>query len=337
MTLYYAMPVINDPSTMGPRTFHSQPSSCASRAFAPCSRSSCDPFFVILLAFLFGPLIVPLLLSIAAVLFFVIRIFVSVAFWCFVAKAVGNIFNAMSCDETESGAQSGCHMLRKMKAAYFKRAAFDKLRRACECAPASTDNNRDQCACPATTAKPGATVRDQLKAEEKAPIDHSSVSVEKTSDAITIVVAVPGIREDDVNISAQDNVLKVQGTSTKAGGRTFTVDRRILLPSVADLDTATATYEHGEVTIAIARKQNRRIPVHCVAAEDKKAAGRTSTSDEPPLQRKSAARPVDEQVEPTVEPTVTAEAGEAVTKGATPTESSDEWEALPHDEASSDC
>jgi len=100
--------------------------------------------------------------------------------------------------------------------------------------------------------------RDAKKASERPedmPRDLSSVSVHN-DDEIRIVVAVPGIRTSDLDVTILDDVLHVVGESNM-----FRVDRHIALPRNADIETMHATHDLGQVTIVMQRKVSKRIPL----------------------------------------------------------------------------
>jgi len=76
----------------------------------------------------------------------------------------------------------------------------------------------------------------------------------------TIVVAAPGVREEDLELKIVDRVLHVRGETIK-GKQAYCVDRRILLPAGIDPDSATATHADGLITISFTHTLGRRVPI----------------------------------------------------------------------------
>merc|ERR1719399_31582 len=98
--------------------------------------------------------------------------------------------------------------------------------------------------------------------------DLSSVSVDHESETITIDVGAPGVRQQDLAVTAlDDNVLSVKGETKDAAGVVFKVERLIQLPANADMSSLRATHADGKLTIFVPRKITRvNIPVHAATA-----------------------------------------------------------------------
>ena len=94
--------------------------------------------------------------------------------------------------------------------------------------------------------------------------------------AFALVAALPGMKQDDIDISVQDNVLTLQGTRTfvhaeNGQGKSQyrerlsgTFCRRFLLSAAVDTDQITATYQDGVLEVHIPKAveaQPKRIAV----------------------------------------------------------------------------
>ena len=93
--------------------------------------------------------------------------------------------------------------------------------------------------------------------------DLSSVRVHPSGEGVRIVVATPGIRHEDLEVSVMDRMLRIKG-ETKRGPDTFDVDQELMVPSSIDADTAECMHAEGELTITIKRRAGKRIEVERV-------------------------------------------------------------------------
>lgn len=132
--------------------------------------------------------------------------------------------------------------------------------------------------CTATAAAAAAASKPSAKESGHERLDLSSVQFvarededKETGALMTLVVAAPGVRAADLTVSAVDRYLHIKGESVK-GRETFCVDRRILVPHGADLDTISATHAEGTLTLVIRRKVPKRIEVGVAPRMDAAAA-----------------------------------------------------------------
>jgi len=98
-------------------------------------------------------------------------------------------------------------------------------------------------------------------------VDLSSVHVVETlgEESLSVIIATPGVRNEDLHVSFVDSVCFVKGESTK-GSDVFRVDRRIVLPQGKyDGETASATHADGTLTLVFNKRAAKRIPVTVVA------------------------------------------------------------------------
>jgi len=82
----------------------------------------------------------------------------------------------------------------------------------------------------------------------------------KEGTLMTLMVAAPGVRAVDLTVSAVDRYLLIKGESIQ-GAQTFFIDRRILVPHDADMDTISAHHAEGILTLVVRRKVAKRIEV----------------------------------------------------------------------------
>jgi HSP20 family protein len=94
-------------------------------------------------------------------------------------------------------------------------------------------------------------------------------------DALIAKVAIPGVKPEDIEINIQNNVLTIRGEmreeqETPRGRyhwrerRTGMFMRQVTLPVEVNADAATATYEHGVLTITMPKAERvrpKQIPV----------------------------------------------------------------------------
>jgi len=99
-------------------------------------------------------------------------------------------------------------------------------------------------------------------------VDLSSVYVVEPlgEENLAVVVAAPGVRNEDLDVSVVENVCTVKGESTK-GSDVFRVERRIVLPQgMYDGETASATHSDGTLTLVFKKRAAKRVPVTVEAA-----------------------------------------------------------------------
>jgi len=102
------------------------------------------------------------------------------------------------------------------------------------------------------------------QSDKNAPTSHrdlSTATMEETSDGIRVTVAAPGVKPEDLEVTWVDQTLQVKG-STARSNEVFTVDRHIVTPRQIDPDSAKCTHAHGVLTITLARKASKKIPVN---------------------------------------------------------------------------
>jgi HSP20 family protein len=106
--------------------------------------------------------------------------------------------------------------------------------------------------------------RDSAAASWVPPVD-----VLEEKDQIRIVVELPGMRPEDVNIALEANVLTVSGTKQQqAEERTERVhryertygsfERSFTLPASVDAQNIQATYENGVLTVALPKTEKAK-------------------------------------------------------------------------------
>merc|ERR1719231_1167618 len=142
--------------------------------------------------------------------------------------------------------------------------------------------------------------------------DLSSARVPAGEEIRASIVA-PGVRMEDLEVTIVENELRVRG-ETRRGATTFSVDKRIFLPSDADFETATATHADGILTITMSPKAKEvtRLRVQPIPS----APSTTSTAAE---QDHAGTTEERNEVEPDVKITP---------KPAAASDDDDEWETL---------
>jgi len=99
---------------------------------------------------------------------------------------------------------------------------------------------------------------------------------------IHLVIAAPGIKPADLKVTLLENTISIKG-ETQRGDSTFNIDKTIVPPRLADMDTAECTHADGIVTITMQRKISKRIPVRVVRVNEGEpivaAAAATSEDD----------------------------------------------------------
>merc|ERR1719198_413176 len=91
--------------------------------------------------------------------------------------------------------------------------------------------------------------------------DLSTATIEETSDGIRVTVSAPGIKPEDLEVTWVDQTLQVKG-STARSNEVFTVDRHVITPRQIDPDSAKCTHADGVLTITLARKASKKIPIN---------------------------------------------------------------------------
>jgi HSP20 family protein len=93
------------------------------------------------------------------------------------------------------------------------------------------------------------------------------LDVTRTSDALVVEAALPGIKPDDVEITVEDGTLSIRGEYREERGkgegenlvseiRRGSVSRALTLPTGLEPDKATATFEHGVLTLRIPKAES---------------------------------------------------------------------------------
>ena len=98
---------------------------------------------------------------------------------------------------------------------------------------------------------------------------HMPLDVSSTEDAITIDAALPGVRSEDIEITAHQDTLTIAvresaERESSEGQRVYREVRRsrgsrtLSLPSGLDLDAATASFENGMLHLSIPRAEQAK-------------------------------------------------------------------------------
>lgn len=95
------------------------------------------------------------------------------------------------------------------------------------------------------------------------------LDVTRTADALVVEAALPGIKPDDVEITVEDGTLSIRGEyrderrsgedeaeSLVSEIRRGSVSRTVSLPTGLEPDKATATFEHGVLTLRIPKAES---------------------------------------------------------------------------------
>lgn len=95
------------------------------------------------------------------------------------------------------------------------------------------------------------------------------LDVSRTADALVVEAALPGIKPDDVEITVEDGTLSIRGEyrderrqgegeaeSLVSEIRRGSVSRTLTLPTGLEPDKATATFEHGVLTLRIPKAES---------------------------------------------------------------------------------
>ena len=125
-------------------------------------------------------------------------------------------------------------------------------------------------------------------APARLPVDISS-----DDETVTIQAALAGVRPEDVEITAHDDALtisiaEVETTESSEGERAYREVRRaygsrtLRLPKDLDIEAATATFEHGMLTLSIPRAEAakpHRIAITAVTEAPVVAAGAEASTE----------------------------------------------------------
>ena len=101
-----------------------------------------------------------------------------------------------------------------------------------------------------------------------------ALDVHQADDKLEITAELPGVKEDDIDLSIEDGVLTLRGEKRSSRSdeergyseRSYgTFERRITLPSTVDEDKCSADFKDGVLTITLpvseAKSRGRRIPL----------------------------------------------------------------------------
>ena len=120
------------------------------------------------------------------------------------------------------------------------------------------------------------------------------LDVTRTADALVIEAVLPGIRPEDVEITVEDNTLSIRGEyrEEKHEGegealvteiRRGSVARTLTLPTGLEPDKATASFEHGVLTLKLPKAESvkpRQIRIS-PTTDGQSSNGSTAPADEP--------------------------------------------------------
>lgn len=95
------------------------------------------------------------------------------------------------------------------------------------------------------------------------------LDVVETKDGISLKIDVPGVKQEDINISIEDNMLTVKGerkNESEVSDEGFTriersfgaYQRSVALPPTVDTDRVKATYKDGVLEIQLPKKEEAR-------------------------------------------------------------------------------
>jgi HSP20 family protein len=93
------------------------------------------------------------------------------------------------------------------------------------------------------------------------------LDVTRTADALVVEAALPGIKPEDVQITVEDGTLSIfgeyreehregEGENLVSEIRRGSVSRAVSLPTGLEADKATATFEHGILTLRIPKAES---------------------------------------------------------------------------------
>jgi len=207
------------------------------RGSSPCG-SMVNPFA---LFFLFCS--APTLMRLA---FCLLTPLVNMAFFVAALYMIKTLFNEISCDDFAARERA------------IPQSCFPS-------SESSSDDAEHACKLRSCFAKMRAAAR---SAEQSASVDSplrrrdlSSVSVAESTDGVRVLVAAPGLKPEDLSVSVVDDKILVKGESKKADGEVYVVDRTIVPSRRVDLDSVSCSHADGVLTLSLARKAAKHIPV----------------------------------------------------------------------------
>lgn len=151
---------------------------------------------------------------------------------------------------------------------------------ACKC---RAEAARSSC-CPVRASATSSTSGCSKESEKVRDVS-SSPQCSVTDEEVRVAVAAPGVRSADLKVHVEDGTLVVTGRITK-GAETYGVHRRVVVPRVADLETAVASHADGELVVTMQRKLKRipvvpRFPAPVAAAADAEATAPAEKAEQP--------------------------------------------------------
>merc|ERR1719152_1142559 len=229
-------------------TIHATPMCSSPLYYRRTSQCGVSPFLFAIFALLFLPTIVHV------AMFFVHIVFHVVVHVAFVALAMKLLLACASCDDdnASSMSESAC-----TKASAMKKACFAKMK--------ATAKEVGECT-PRGSATDSGTVREALAKEAAGKggplrrLDLSSANIEATADGVRLIVAAPGVKPDDVEVTFVDQTLHIKGETVR-GADVYCVETQWTAPRAIDLATAHCTHIDGALTITLKKKAAKRIPV----------------------------------------------------------------------------
>ena len=123
------------------------------------------------------------------------------------------------------------------------------------------------------------------------------LDVTRTKDALVVEAALPGIKPENVDITVEDGTLSIhgefrderregEGESLVSEIRRGSVSRSVALPTGLEPDKATATFEHGVLTLRIPKAESvkpRQIRIS-PAVEGTAVEGTSTSRDATPIE-----------------------------------------------------
>ncbi len=111
--------------------------------------------------------------------------------------------------------------------------------------------------------------------EAKADTWNPAVDISETDDTFEVRAELPGLTQDDVNVSVRDNVLTLRGEKRQEqtdDGKNYrrverhygSFQRAFTLPPNVDADAITATYRDGVLTLTVPKAEEvkpKEIPI----------------------------------------------------------------------------
>ena len=96
------------------------------------------------------------------------------------------------------------------------------------------------------------------------------VDVVQKGDEIVVQASLPGVNPDDIEVSVEENLLTIKGTTEVNGERqeddfllkerrTGSFRRTLRLPKTADADQARPHYENGVLTVSFPKLESKKV------------------------------------------------------------------------------